>query len=117
MYIPLLSRPRWFGEGWFHQCALSLAGGASRGRQLALCLRLQIGQHAGAAFNAVADFHVDFGRGGEQHIDTGTKLDQADALAALEAVADLGLKHDAPRQQARNLLEDDGLAVAVSLAP
>ena len=77
-----------------------------------LRLRLQVGQHAGSALHAVADLHVDAGRSIEQYIHARSELDQAHALAALQPISNFGIENDAPRQQARNLLEDDGLPVA-----
>ena len=57
-------------------------------------------------------FTLTRGRRIEQHIDTRSELDQADALAALQAVSNLGIENDAPRQQPGDLLEHHGLPVA-----
>ena len=60
----------------------------------------------------VADFNVYAGRRIKYYIYARTELDEADALAALEAISNLGVKNDAARQKARDLLENHGLAVA-----
>ena len=75
-------------------------------------MRLKVGEDGGAALDVVADFYIDLGGGIEQDIDARSELDEAHALAALQAIADLGIEDDAPRQQAGNLLEDNLLAVA-----
>ncbi len=48
----------------------------------------------------------------KQDVDARSELDQADTLAALKAVSNFRVEHDAARQQAGDLFEDDFLAVA-----
>src|ERR1700722_10440315 len=74
---------------------LAAAGVAGSGQ---LCLGLEMSQYRSAALHAVANFHLQSCGCVEQHIDAGTKFDEAHALAAFEQVSDLGVKHDAPRQ-------------------
>ena len=74
-------------------------------------MRLQIGQDAGTAFDAIADFHIHTSRAVEQDIDARSELDQPHTLAALQPVSNLRVEHDSSRQQPRNLLENDLLTV------
>ncbi len=48
----------------------------------------------------------------KDYIRSRTKLDQPDALAALQTVANFLIEHDAAGQQSGNLLEDDNAGVA-----
>ncbi len=107
----MLCRPRGLGTILIHQFAPLRGCSASRGRQRAL--RLQIGQDAGTAFDAIADFHIHASRAVQQDIDARSEFDQSHALAAIQTISQLGREHDSPRQQPRNLLEDDLLAVAL----
>src|SRR5512135_2078198 len=66
-------------------------------------------QHARSALDVVADLHRYLRIRTEQDVAAGTKLNEADALAACEAVSDLAVEDDAASDQAGNLLEDHDL--------
>ena len=75
-------------------------------------MRRNLGQNALAAFYSIAQLHADFCRLGENYVCTRAKLDQADALPTRQLFTRLVIEYDPPRQQAGNLLEDHGHAIA-----
>ena len=60
----------------------------------------------------VAEFDLDGSIRVEDDVDARPEFDQADALAARDAVADFQVEHDAARDQAGDLLENYGAAFA-----
>ena len=65
------------------------------------------GQDAGAARDALARPHFDFPFGAQENIHAGAELDEADAFALGDRVAGFLVAHDAARDQAGDLREDD----------
>src|SRR5258708_2984666 len=64
----------------------------------------------------ITDLHVHVSGSIEQYVDTRAEFDQPYALAALQAISDFRMEHDAARQQSGDLLEDYRLAVGISFA-
>ena len=90
-------------------CPFVGRGCSSGGRERSLWL--QVSKHTGTTFDMVTDFYVDVGGRVEQDVHTRSELDETHALASFQAVSYLGIKHDSPRQQARDLFKDNSLAV------
>src|SRR5665213_3109645 len=56
---------------------------------------------------------MDYGIGGQDYVDARAEFDEADALAAVHAIALAEVEHDAPRDKAGNLLESDFIPVTL----
>src|ERR1700753_1157134 len=82
-------------------------------RPLDLSALRQLSQDRASALDAVAHLHLRIGLRRHQHVDARAKLDQPHALSALHAVTYLQVADDATRQQARDLLEADGVAAGI----
>src|ERR1041385_7445377 len=70
------------------------------------------GQDALASLNSITQFHADFRRLRENPVGPRAKLDQAHALPTRQLFTRLVVEYDTPRQQAGNLLEDNGYSIA-----
>src|SRR5215470_2419128 len=76
-------------------------------------LTAQEGDDAGAAFYAIANLDLDFGRRLHQDVRARSELDQPYPLSTIHFFANLLREHNAPRQKSGDLLEN--YCVAFSL--
>src|ERR1700681_705157 len=92
------------------QCSVSLS---LRGRAGRDWLRnRQEGKDRGSSLDAIAELHLDRGITIEQNIHARTELDKSNSLAAGYVVSHFKIENDTARDQAGDLLEYHGPAVA-----
>src|SRR4029078_12472564 len=73
----------------------------------------KISQNTFTALDAVANLHRDLRASVHNNVYARSKLDESHTLAASDLIADFVIEHDSTRNQARDLLEYDGLTFAV----
>src|SRR5579875_2771330 len=68
-------------------------------------------QHSRAAFDVISYADLQLGPRGKDHVGSRAELDHTNPLPQFNRVPSLLGKHNPPRQQAGNLLENDGASV------
>src|ERR1051325_12005271 len=84
----------------------------ARGRSWGLLRCHYFGQNALASLHSITQLHADMRRLRKNNVCTRSKLDQTYALSTQKLFARLMIEYDPPRQQAGNLLKDNGHAIA-----
>src|ERR1700694_2245400 len=91
---------------------LSLPGGAG----MNWLRHRQNGKDRGSSLDAITELHLDCGIAIEQNVHARPKLDKPNSLAAGYMVSHFEIENDTARDQACDLLEDHGTALAFNLA-